>query len=940
MNQEEYISLLEKDIGLLLKDYFLNNYKNQIFAWRLNASFTRTYKEDYLFNRALFLSTNSSILIQNNGDKKLAILGLKECAEIYEYLSDLSDISDKYDKHYLLLLSAICYDLSGYQANGFCIANKLEKYILKSASGAINLTLDNIIIEQITLILLKKIPLANFALSSNKVEDQYGYILFKEAASSWYDFILRLNHTDYIREFDKLYRYFLNSGNIYLSHLIFLLKTRILLFDERSTWFNLQINEKIQSSVYWRKYVKLLSNDYYSKNSIKDINERKSIFEFWTSQIRAIENGLITSNENFVVQMPTSAGKTFIAELSILKYLVDIPSKKCIYIAPFRALTSEKEAELSIFFSKLGFSVSALSGSYEVDEFQDVILTDTDVLIATPEKIDLLLRLNPTFFNSVSFVVVDEGHIIGDLSSRATLLEFLIIRLRIKIPEIKTLFISAVMPPANADEYSIWLSGKKENVFRSLMFKDSKINEEWEPTRKLIGSFTWEGNNGKIKFKNIFTEDEQTKASQEAFIPYYLTDKEYSGIFPNKSNKLESTAALAYKLSNEGSTLVFCAQPRHTKLVYSRIKQLFECIPKFELPVWFNPNEDKESYHYAKIWYGKDYYITEAIKYGIGIHFGDMPEQVRNSVENDYRSGKLRILLSSNTVGQGLNFPIKNLVFYSLDVGFDTETIRQRYIQKRDFWNIVGRAGRAGKETEGKIIFVINTANDKRLFNEFTNRENIEEANSFVFKVLNAYFDKRINVNDSNFDDLISILSETYLLDMLSEEIIGSDYEKEIEALINNSLFKVQIDKRELDITPLKKSFRNIFKKFESHANIKQLQTYKITGFSFVSNKIVDDYIESKREDLKVIVSKDDYNVLIDYFLDLITNNSIGELKDYKLDSVTSKPTELSAIIKEWVSGKSINELLKIWESDKRVIQDFHILISKGCYYLYPWGII
>ncbi|TGL26397.1 DEAD/DEAH box helicase, partial [Leptospira bourretii] len=91
----------------------------------------------------------------------------------------------------------------------------------------------------------------------------------------------------------------------------------------------------------------------------KGINERKSIFEFWTSQIRALENGILDRDENFVVQMPTSAGKTFIAELLILKNLIENPNKKCIYIAPFRALTHEKEIELSKNLSKLGYSVSS-----------------------------------------------------------------------------------------------------------------------------------------------------------------------------------------------------------------------------------------------------------------------------------------------------------------------------------------------------------------------------------------------------------------------------------------------------------------------------------------------------------------------------------------------------------------------------------------------------
>jgi len=216
----------------------------------------------------------------------------------------------------------------------------------------------------------------------------------------------------------KAYHFYLSISNTYLSQLILLLQTRLILFKERSIWENIKKIESIGSNYIWQKYVKLLSQDIYESNYIKDIEKRNSKFEFWISQLRAVEKGLLDSDNNYVIQMPTSAGKTFIAELSILKYLLQFPNKKCIYIAPFRALVSEKESEINRYFSKLGFSVSALTGSYEVDESHDVILKETDVLIATPEKMDLLLRLNPDFFHNVSFIVIDEGHIVGEISSR------------------------------------------------------------------------------------------------------------------------------------------------------------------------------------------------------------------------------------------------------------------------------------------------------------------------------------------------------------------------------------------------------------------------------------------------------------------------------------------------------------------------------------------
>ncbi len=932
MNKEEYIFELEKDINNLLQNYKLNNFKNQAFAWRLNAKFNRTFQEDYLYNRALFLSTSSCILLQERINNKTALKGLYESAEIFEYLSELPEITDKYDKDYLLILSALCYDLSGYQANAYCVTSRIENYSLRTKDSGINLSVDNHLINQIRLILLKKIPYARYTNYNEKLKNELSFQLINQALNSWYNYILKLNKDkDYLSEIDNAYKYFLFSGNTYLSHLLFLLKTRILLFDNRNIWNKISSNEDVKNNYYWKKYVKLLVHDYYSNNSIKEITERKSIFEFWTSQLRAIEKGLLELDENFVVQMPTSAGKTFIAELAILKYLIKFPNKKCIYIAPFRALTNEKEIELSKYFSKLGFSVSSLSGSYEIDEFQDVVLNETDLLIATPEKIDLLLRLNPNFFNNISFIVVDEGHIIGDISTRATLLEFLIIRLRLKIPDIKTLFISAVMPPQNANEYSLWLSGKENNVLRSLKFPDSDVSEEWEPTRKLISYFEWSGKQGNITFKNVITEDENTREKQGAKLYSFLKEREFGNKFPKKNDKPETTAALAYKFSSSGNTLVFCAQPRQTESIYKRIKQILDVADN--IPDWFHSDEDKISYHYSKIWYGKNHYITEAIKNGIGIHFGDMPEQVRNSVESDFREGKLRILLSSNTIGQGLNFPIKNLIIYSLQIG------QNNYIDVRDFWNIIGRAGRAGKETEGQIVFIINSYNDRKLYKKYVNKDNIENADSLIYKVLDALVNNRIN--NTKFDDYLSILSETYLLDLLTEEIVGTNYEEVIKKIINNSLFKVQIDKRELDIQPLKQGFRKIFKSFEEEdITAEQLKTFRITGFSFKSNKTIDGFIEDNLEELKSAVENDDYLLILEYFLKLLNDFDINELSDKKLDNLGIDPIDYLKIIKDWIAGEAIQDLINKWkEVTNKNVLDFHILLSKGLYYLYPWGL-
>ncbi len=708
----EYLEYIENNITSILNNSDFKRYKKQLIAWKLEVIFDRDYNENFLYNQILYLSTKSCILLQQGYKIELAINALIESAEILEYLGE---VSEKYDKEYCILLSSLCYDIAGYQANATTLIKKLENYSFTEED--VDISLDNYILEHIQLILLKNIFKARNRINPSLEEYDIGIKMFNQSISSFYEHVLNGTTTNFLNELTDSYRYYLNSFNQYISFLLILLKTRLILFTKRSLWKNVYIEE----NPILKKYIKLLAYDYYDKNKIKNEDKRLSIFELWTSQLRAIENGLISEDKNFVVQMPTSAGKTFIAEISILNSLIKKPDKKCIYVAPFRALTTEKEIELKKYLSKLGYNVSSLSGNYELDDFQNLIIEESDVLVATPEKIDLLMRITPDYFNNVSLMVIDEGHIIGDISPRASLLEFLVARLRIKVESLKLLFISAVMPIENANDYSIWLNNDSESVLRSLKFPNSPANEEWEPTRKLIGKHIWTGQTGNKRGNIEFNIQSGTSGQQStSFVNSIISQERYGrNIFPRTNNNYEISASLAHKLSTKGNTLIFSAKIDETISLGDAFLRYFQLVDNEQEPFYFRISEDKESYHYSKIWLGEEHTITKCIKYGIGIHHGSLPEQIRTSVENDFRNNNLRVLIATNTVGQGLNFPIKNLIIHNTLYFVDRDTFEDVKISVRDFWNIVGRAGRAGKETEGTVVFMIHRDRDRNRFSEY-----------------------------------------------------------------------------------------------------------------------------------------------------------------------------------------------------------------------------
>lgn len=946
MNRDSYYQEIEKSIEEILNEDKFNNYKKQLFAWKLKADFNRTYEEKYIWNKILYLSSNSCKLLRYDSNNKVALKALKESAEVYEYFYK---VSEEYDRKYSAILSALCYDIAGYQANALCMVKEVEDYKYKSKEKNYDIAKDNYILFNVKQILLKKLPLAYSSIDKapNNKNEELGFKIFKKGIFDFYRNALFGEKNNFLASIKKAYQYYLGESNIYITHLLALLIIRLKKYKERSIWLTLRKENKSTSDI-WEKYIKLLTTDLYDTFKIKDYNKRISIFEFWLSQLEAIEEGIISKDENFVIQMPTSTGKTFIAELTILNSLIKNPDKKCVYIAPFRALTNEIENNISKNLSKLGYSVSTLTGSYEIDEHQNFILNETDVLVATPEKIDLLFRLQPEFFEEVSLITVDEGHIIGNKDERSNLLEFLLIRLKMKIENLKILFISAVMPERNAKEISQWISSKKGNVISSPKYIDNQI---WEPTRKTIGKFKWYGRDGHINYPKVSLSTDESTEENEPFIHGIIREKKFQFInpdtnrrnrrtFPDNENKSETAAMLAYKLSKKGNCLIFCAQVRYTKSVGKSFLKLFNLYEKTnnEIQDQFKENENLDSLFLAKKWFGKDEIITKCIKKGIGIHYGNMPQPLRKAIEKDFREGKLQVLISTNTLGQGLNLPIKNLIIHSVEI--NPRRNNYKAISVNDFWNVVGRAGRAGKETEGHVIYLSFDDKDDKLFKKYTNINNLDNIESTLYALLRALVTYRIG--EKTFQKWLETFSEPHILNILLEEIIGTEEEKLIEQIIDNSLFKVQ--SLEIDTEPMKKGLKKVFAKINEEVSDPELiKTFAKTGFCLKSNKKVHKYIIDNLNELSNIIDEKDHFALLRKILTFFRENKIKELElKSKLEDFYCIENEKTFnFIYKWIKGEKIEKIKKLWielanDNLKGKMNNF---ISDALYYKYPWGV-
>ncbi len=444
----------------------------------------------------------------------------------------------------------------------------------------------------------------------------------------------------------------------------------------------------------WRAYVRGLAlgkRDRVFSPVLGENVRGGSIIDLWPSQLEALSRGFLKSEAtDRVVRMPTSAGKTQLAEFDILATLSKRPEAVCVYIVPFVALANEARETLRNSLGRIGLRVADLfQGEYELTDIDQALLARNDVVICTPEKLDLMIRRSADFLTRVGLFIFDEGHMI-DESARGVRYEFLIDRLRRYRQRtglnFRLLVMSAVVP--NAADLAEWVSGSEDGL----------LDLEWKPTEVRFGVFHWRrgGERGDINYP------EETHGDEEYYVPgvveRYIVRTRY---YPR--TKSEICAELARALVGAGPVVIFAATKPNVGGVVKAIHKMLDRA-KATLPV--PPDgEHQRRLHRALVicedYLGDDHDLVKALEKGFAYHTGDVPQSVRAQIERLYEAGTINVLVCTNTLAQGVNLPVKSLIVHSLFRG--GPTVR---ISSRDFMNMAGRTARALRQLEGQVIFV------------------------------------------------------------------------------------------------------------------------------------------------------------------------------------------------------------------------------------------
>lgn len=457
--------------------------------------------------------------------------------------------------------------------------------------------------------------------------------------------------------------------------------------------------------------------------------------ELWPSQIQAARRAA-DPNDDLVVALPTSAGKTRIAELATLTTLS--MGQRVLIVTPLRALSAQTERSFRNAFSPIGASVSSLYGKSGVSAGDTDVLRSSQIVVSTPEKLDFALRSEPEIIGDVGLIVLDEGHLIGP-GEREVRYEMLVQRLlkRDDANSRRIVCLSAILPSGEPlDDMTGWIRADAEG---------EPVRSEWRPTRQRYGTLEWRGQAARL---NYDLEDSGPFVSNfiEELQPLGLEKKPYP------RNLRDVTLMAAWRFADQGKrSLIYITQ---ANWVDGYGEQACKLVKRGYLnSLLEDPNSVNTAVTIGTEWLGPNHPAVKCLEIGVAVHHGRLPSPFLREVERLLAAGIIKVTASSPTLAQGLNLNAAVLLTPYL-------VRKGERIPGEEFANVAGRAGRAFVDSEGLILHVMNDKHRNRraqwsgLVREVKERSLYSGLITVIDRVVKRLIQKGVQNNEEAYEYL------------------------------------------------------------------------------------------------------------------------------------------------------------------------------------------
>lgn len=392
----------------------------------------------------------------------------------------------------------------------------------------------------------------------------------------------------------------------------------------------------------------------------------EGVEELYPPQASAVEAG-VTDGESVVASVPTASGKTLIAELAMLSSIAR--GGKALYIVPLRALASEKHREFEQ-YEEYGVSIGVSTGNYESD---GEWLATCDIIVATSEKVDSLVRNDAPWIDELSCVVSDEVHLVDD-ANRGPTLEVTLAKLRRHNPNVQIVALSATV--GNADEVADWLDA-------------SLVDSDWRPIDLRTGVHYGQALH--------FDDGEQTD-------------------LPVDRGEKPTAAIIRDTLDEDGSTLVFVNSRRNAEGATKRLASVTgEQLTNEEEEQLASIAEEIRDVNDTET--SSD--LAKAVESGAAFHHAGLASESRTLIEDAFRDRLVKVVVATPTLAAGVNTPSRRVIVRDWR-RYDSSVGGMAPLSVLEVHQMFGRAGRPGLDPYGEALLLANSHDElDELFDEY-----------------------------------------------------------------------------------------------------------------------------------------------------------------------------------------------------------------------------
>lgn len=384
-------------------------------------------------------------------------------------------------------------------------------------------------------------------------------------------------------------------------------------------------------------------------------------------QAQVISGSDLLRGGNVVVFAPTSSGKTFVAELAAMRHIEQ--GRKAVFLVPTKALAEEQFARFCGIYGPAGIRV-ALATRERTEHDAHLVRGDFDLAVMVYEKLKGFLAIAPELLRQVGCVIVDELQILGE-PERGPQVDLLLTKLVRCGANVQVVALSAVLGE-NArlaayleSDCFIWRERPvelREGAWSSddAMYHYREVNSRREGEELLGAGRIAETNTGYERAGGI---DEAYFAAAALLVRELVAERgEQALVFvPTRHSSREWARRIAEELGLEDRSVA-------------------EELKNFEA------GRSRES-------------LEECFVRGVGFHNSDMSHELRGLTERLFREHRLKVLVATSTLAQGVNLTCRNVLSVPVMLVNDAFTNAPLYVPLtvQRFRNQGGRAGRFGQ---------------------------------------------------------------------------------------------------------------------------------------------------------------------------------------------------------------------------------------------------